>query len=130
MLKGYVKSFRNDADAVLFHEQKTHKDHRLVFDELKALFFVKTFSGYREYVEKKAFGIRENRGRKVYVKFSDKESLMGFIEGRLPWDRGYKLSALGKKAKGFFIVPADGNSNNLKVFVIGSAINDVTIMVV
>jgi hypothetical protein len=128
LVKGYVKKFAIDSDTVLIHEPKSQKQHEVSVDDLKALFFVKTFKGYRDYAEKKAFGIRNNPGCKVYVKFNDKESLIGFIEGDIPWDKGFSLSRLGSKAKGFFIVPCDSESNNHRVFVVGTAIEDISIM--
>jgi hypothetical protein len=54
------------------------------------------------YKECKAVGIRKNSGNKVFIKFHDDESLVGFIEGEVPWDKGFSLSKLGKQAKGFF----------------------------
>lgn len=34
----------------------------------------------------------------------------------------------GKILKGFYLIPTDGGSNNIKVFVVGSSIKDMTIM--
>lgn len=130
LVKGYVKNFKIDRERITLNEPRTHKVRRIPVDDLKALFFVKTFKGYGDYVERKVFGIRKNAGRKVFVKFNDRESLVGFIDGALPWNKGFSLSMLGRKAKGFFLVPADGDSNNSKVFVVGSAIRDITIMVI
>ncbi len=130
LVKGYVRNFRVDAETVRLRTPKNRNEITVPVENLKALFFVKTFSGYREYVERKVFGIRKNAGRKVFVKFGDKESLLGFIEGAVPWNRGFSLTKPGMKAKGFFLVPVDSDSNNTKVFVVGSAISDITIMVV
>lgn len=129
MVKGYAKGFHIESDTVVLHESRARKEHKVPMSDLKALFFVKTFKGYRDYVERKAFGTRGSVGRKVFVKFSDRESLVGVIHGGIPWDRGYTLAKLGKNAKGFFLVPVDEKSNNVKVFVVGSAIQDITIMV-
>jgi hypothetical protein len=129
LLKGFVRNFSIEADTVILSDQKTNQESRVPIEELKALFFVKNFDGSSEYVERKVFGIRKNLGRKVFIKFIDKESLVGFIEGELPWDKGFSLAKLGKGAKGFFLTPVDGDSNNERVFVVGSAIDNVTIMV-
>lgn len=129
-VKGYVRDFSIESDTITLDDQTTHETHRVPIDELKAVFFVKSFEGISEHIERKAFGTRKPVGRKVFVKFSDKESLVGFIEGDIPWDKGFSLAKLGEKAKGFFLTPVDGDCNNAKVFVVGSAIQDVTIMVV
>jgi hypothetical protein len=67
-------------------------------------------------------------GHKVYVKFTDQESLVGFVEGEIPWDKGFFVSREGSKAQGFFLIPVDRDSNNVKVFVVGTSVKDVTIM--
>ena len=129
LVKGYVNNFRVDADTIRLREPKAKEDHSVPVNDLKAVFFVKTFKGYRDRVERKAFGLRKHNGRKVYLKFSDRESLLGYIDGEVPWDKGYSLAKLGKKAKGFYLLPVDSASNNSKIFVVGSAIKDITIMV-
>jgi hypothetical protein len=129
VVKGYVRDFRIDADAIAMSDHKTEDEHTIPFDALKGVFFVKNFKGSSFYDEKKIYGIGENIGTKVYVKFRDNEGLVGFIEGDVPWDRGFSLAKLGEKAKGFFMTPVDNKSNNNKVFVVGSAIQDITIVV-
>lgn len=128
VLKGYVRNFRTDLSVVILEEVGTNIEHRIPINELKAIFFVKTFEGDSEHRERKTYGIRESIGRKVYIRFADGESLMGFIEGEIPWEKGFFLSKPSEKAKGFFLIPVDSESNNIKVFVVGSAIKDLTIM--
>lgn len=130
ILKGHVKDFGVGSETVTVEDLETHTAHKILIDELKAIFFVKTFKGHGEYVEKKAFGIRKNPGRKVFVKFKDNETLVGYIDGDIPWAKGFSLDKEGNKAKGFFLVPVDSDSNNIKVFVVGTSIQDVTIMMV
>jgi hypothetical protein len=129
LLKGFERNFSMESDTVILNDHKTNEEIRIPIEELKALFFVKDFEGSSDYVERKVFGIRKNLGRKVFVKFIDKESLVGFIEGEIPWDKGFSLAKLGKRVKGFVLTPVDGDSNNERVFVMGSAIENVTIMV-
>jgi hypothetical protein len=130
LVKGIVRNFSIESDTIILSDQKTNMESSVPIEDLKALFFVKDFEGSREYVERKIYGVRQNPGRKVFVKFIDKEPLVGFIEGEIPWDKGFSLARLGKRAKGFFLTPVDGECNNERVFVIGSAIDSVTIMVV
>jgi len=130
LVKGYIDDFSVNSDTIVINDLNTHQQHHIPINDLKAVYFVKTFKGVSGYVEKKTYGIRKHTGRKVFIKFSDKESLVGFIEGEVPWDKGFSLEKLGKNTKGFFLTPVDGDSNNEKVFVVGSAIQDVTIVVV
>jgi hypothetical protein len=67
----------------------------------------------------------------VFIKFKDRESLIGFIDGEVPWQKGFTLTKPdGTEDTGFFLTPSDNDSNNIKVFVVCSAIEKVTIMVV
>lgn len=130
LMKGYLRDFSIESDLITFVGQNTGDVLQVPVAELKAVFFVKNFDGRHEHVEKKAFGTRKLKGCKVFVKFKDNETLIGIVEGDLPWDKGFSLAKLGEKAKGFFLIPVDGDSNNEKVFVVGGATRDITIMAV
>ena len=128
ILKGYIKDFTAYADIVVIQEAETDEEHGIPIHELKAIFFVKTFEGNSSHSDKKLFGIRENIGRKIYIRFNDSESMMGYLEGEIPWEKGFYLSKPTSALKGFFLVPVDVDSNNKKVFVISSSIKDITLM--
>lgn len=130
ILKGHVRDFEVGTETVTVEDPETNTVHKIPIDKLKAIFFVKTFKGRGEYVEKKAFGIRKNPGRKVFVKMKDNETLVGYIDGDIPWAKGFSLEKEGNKAKGFFLVPVDSDSNNIKVFIVGASIQDLTIMII
>lgn len=131
VLKGWVKDFTADSDMVFLDEAESGMNHIIPINDLKALFFIRTFEGDREYRDKKAFGVSPSKGRKVFIKFKDKESLVGFIDGEVPFQKGFTLvKPDGTEDTGFFLAPSDTDSNNIKVFVVGSAIENVTIMVV
>ncbi len=95
---------------------------------LRLFFFIKSLEGNKKYRGKKAFGVSMHDGHKVYVKFNNQESLVGFVEGEIPWDKGFFVSREGSKAQGFFLITVDRDSNNVKVFVVGTSVKDVTIM--
>jgi hypothetical protein len=76
--------------------------------ELKAAFFVKDFSGNKAYDEEYGDTL-VGAGRRVQVTFADGEMIIGYALSYTP-DR-----------VGFFLVPADKNSNNERIFVIISA---------
>jgi hypothetical protein len=128
VLKGYTSGFTAESDFILLDEAGSGTEHRIAVADLKALFFIRSFEGNKTYREKKAFGASMHDGHKVYVKFSDQESLVGFVEGEIPWEKGFFVSRSGSRAKGFFLVPVDRDSNNMKVFVVGTSVEDVTVM--
>jgi hypothetical protein len=128
ILKGYVRNFVANEIFVLVEEVGTQTEESIPINELKAIFFVKTFEGVSGYRDKKAYGIRQGTGRKVYVRFNDGESMIGFLEGEIPWKKGFFLSKPNSKVKGFFLIPVDSGSNNIKVFIVGSSIKDITLM--
>ena len=83
-------------------------------DELKAVFFVKDFAGNAAYNEIKSFdGSQAVQGRKIEVQFTDGETLVGTTMGYQP-DR-----------PGFFLMPADPNSNNERCFIVKAAVKGV-----
>jgi hypothetical protein len=128
ILKGYIGDFTAYTDIVAVQDAQTDEEHKIPIIELKAIFFVKTFEGDRSRRDKKMYGISQNVGRKVYIRFNDGESMMGFLEGDIPWEKGFYLSKPASTLKGFFLVPVDGDSNNKKVFVVNSSIKDITLL--
>jgi len=84
-------------------------------EQLKAVFFVKDCNGDKnrrdDYNNAVAGG-----GRKIKVKFSDGELVIGYSLGYSP-DR-----------HGFFMTPADPQSNNARIFVITSAIEKLELL--
>lgn len=81
-------------------------------EELKALFFVKDWDGDtdRNYAYNDVIA---GGGRKIEVTFADGESLIGYSQGYSP------------NRPGFFIIPADINGNNERVYIISSATKEV-----
>lgn len=126
LLKGYLKKFSPESPEILFkkmYEKKTQTIPALI---LKAIFFVKTFEGNSNHKEKKIYRLRQSKGKKIFVKFNDDESMVGYLQGNVPWNKGFFLSKPDKGKEGFFIVPVDEDSNNIKVFVVYSSVNDIT----
>ncbi len=80
--------------------------------QLKAVFFVRDFDGNPHYTEPRTFE-GHAAGRRLEVTFADDEVLLGTT-------LNYRPDGLG-----FFINPADSGGNNVRVFVVGSAIRHV-----
>jgi len=90
---------------------------KLKITGLKALFFVKKYDGNPSYNEKKDFNPPGFlTGRKIKVLFKDGELMVGTTNGYQP------------TRQGFFLIPADGNSNNNLCFVITSATREVSLI--
>jgi len=83
--------------------------------ELKAIFFVKDFVGNPERKKSQEFPAgRPVVGRKIRVVFQDGETLVGTTQGYDPL------------RPGFFVIPADANSNNERCFVVTRATKQVS----
>ncbi|MBJ6799857.1 DUF6982 domain-containing protein [Geomonas propionica] len=98
------------ANKMLFHltEAETAKRYEVNVEQLKAIFFVKSFQGNQEYQERLDVE-RVGLGKKIKVSFKDGETLVGYTQGFSP-------------ARATFIVfPCDPDSNNEKVFVVTAA---------
>lgn len=85
----------------------------LEIKEIKAVFFVKTFEGNKHYHERNKF-IEGDRvqGRKVEVTFIDGEVIRGSTVGYDP------------QRLGFFLIPIDPKSNNIRIFVVSKAVKN------
>jgi hypothetical protein len=129
VLKGHVNDFDPNAVEVIFFELENGKELRIPIDELKALFFVHSLEGDPKYRERKVFGISERIGHKIYMRFTDGESMLGFVKGDVPWEKGFYRSSPENRSSGFFMAPVDSGSNNIKIFVIASAIRDISVIV-
>jgi hypothetical protein len=107
ILKGNTSDFLPNKNQ--FHLETENGDILTVdVDQLKAIFFVKDFTGNKDHVESYADQI-SGCGRKIRVKFSDGELIVGYTTGYSP-DR-----------QGFYITPAEAKSNNERIFVVKSA---------
>jgi Family of unknown function (DUF6982) len=114
-VKGYILNFSPLREAFrLFPEgsavQSAGTDCRL--KDLKAIFFVKDFTGNPERRESNDLA-QGARGRKLEITFSDGEKLAGTTEAYSP----QKL--------GFFIFPADLQSNNSRIFIVNANVREV-----
>jgi len=81
-------------------------------ERLKALFFVKDTEGNKDHKEDYQDDI-SGAGRKMTVTFTDGEMLIGY-------SLGYSADR-----HGFFLTPADLQSNNERIFVVKSATEEV-----
>lgn len=128
ILKGKLLDFSPESDNLSFKETSAKDKISIGIQELKAIFFVKSFKGKLNYRERKAYTVRNTHNKKIFVKFKDGEFLTGYLEGSVPWEKGFFLSSEKMKLKGFFILPTDKDSNNIKIFIVNSSVKDVTVV--
>jgi hypothetical protein len=115
VVKGYTQDFNQTRPSFHFQrntpENSSNNSILIEVKDLKALFFVKTFEGDKEYDERKQFIIGElAQGRKVEVTFVDGEIIQGSTVGYDP------------QRPGFFLLPVDKRSNNIRIFVVTAAV--------
>ncbi len=84
-------------------------------DDLKAVFFVKDFSGDKNYKEIKDLDSRPGSGKKVKAVFKDGEAILGYTH------------SINFEQLGLFLVPVDPNSNNERVFTVFSSLTELEI---
>ena len=98
-------------------DQPTATGLEIRLKALKAVFFVKDLVGNKEYDDKKEFDpAKPLVGRKIRVRFRDKEVLVGTTQGYKP-DR-----------VGFFLIPADPKSNIERCFVVAAAAEEISFL--
>ncbi len=109
--KGSTSDFLPNKNS--FHLESPHGEIvEIYMEKLKAIFFVRDHLGNSEYKEQYTENI-PGGGRKIKVRFSDGEVLIGYSQGYAP------------NRPGFFLVPADTKSNNERVFILKSATENV-----
>jgi hypothetical protein len=114
-MKGFIFNFSAIKETFrLFPDELQKKAGTdVMMRELKAVFFVKDFSGNPDYTETADVSAPKH-GRKIDVEFRDGEKLAGMTDA-------YNAQKLG-----FFIFPLDSKSNNLRIFVVNKNVLRVT----
>jgi hypothetical protein len=112
LLKGFTQDFHGSKSQFSLWPSVTAPAHERVvvpLARLKAVFFVREFAGNPHHVERKEF-VAPAHGRRIEVTLLDDEVLVGTT-------LNYRADTTG-----FFIMPADPSGNNLRVFVVPSAV--------
>jgi hypothetical protein len=118
VVKGYTSNFmpnKNVFHLVPLDAPAGSKPLDVYVNVLKAVFFVKDFTGDKQYQEKKTFDTTKPiMGKKIKVVFKDGEELIGTTQG-------YQAGR-----SGFFVFPADMQCNLDRVFVFSAATRQVS----
>ena len=122
IIKGWVEDFRPDQDFFILYpliEYSEEESLEINFNPLKAVFFVKDFTGNKDYKKVRTFNVDVNitpSQRKLIVNFKDGEHLYGTSHG------------YGRYKIGFFMYPIDPKDNSERIFVVHSAVESVRLM--
>jgi hypothetical protein len=116
VIKGSTQNFSPNKDSFHFIPADNHSNGAIeVFlKDLKAVFMVRDFTGKPQYNERKKYVEEEKpSGKKIEVTFNDGEVMVGSTLG------------YSRNRPGFFILPADPESNNIRVFVVSSSVKSI-----
>jgi hypothetical protein len=116
IIKGTTHDFAPSKAEFHLHMDGDERSHAVPVrqDSLKAVFFVKTFEGNKQHQVKYSFDKGGGQGgRKIRVRFMDGEEIAGFTLGYTP------------QKQGFFLVPADPDGNNERIYILNKAVSSV-----
>jgi len=114
VLKGYTQNFFPNKP--VFHVRLLGGTGpgdlvEVTLEDLKAIFFVKDFLGNAKHIERKTLAPGDRpQGRLMEVTCKDGEVIVGTTTGYDP------------KRPGFFLFPIDPTANNLRVYMVTSAV--------
>ena len=110
LLKGWTADFRPDRDFFHLKEREAAAPRRVSVEGLKGIFFIKTRAGNPHHDQRKAFDDHAGPEKPIWVLFTDGEALAG-------WS-----SSASSLKNGFYLVPADPDSNLERAYVFHSAV--------
>jgi len=91
---------------------------RVAADKLKALFYVRDYIGNRDFVSRRQFAEAHAADRRAIVRFKDGEEIWGILgEG-----------ADNEDDPGFFFFPVDKDDNNIRIYVIRTALEELRLV--
>jgi len=122
IIKGWIEGFKPERESfILFPLIEYSKEERMEikFSSLKTVFFVKDFTGNKDYKKVRTFNLDFNitpSQRKLIVYFKDGERLYGTSH------------SYGRYKIGFFMYPIDPKDNSERIFVVHSAAESVRLI--
>jgi len=122
IIKGWVEEFQLDRNYFILYpliEYSEEERLEINFDSLKAVFFVKDFTGDKNYKKVRTFDVDLKitpSQRKLIVIFKDGENLYGTSHD------------YGRYKVGFFVYPIDPKDNSDRIFVVHSAVESIRLM--
>ena len=116
--KGVTHDFDPDQDKFhLLPAEGGGVPMRFQVSDLKALFYVKDYVGNRDFVARRQFDDAQRAARRAIVSFNDGEEIWGVLgEGA------------DEDGTGFYFFPADTRDNNVRIYVIRSAMKEMRLV--
>lgn len=113
VVKGTTEDFAPGTARFTVAQENDDRVPIVDFEEIKAVFFVKSLEGNRLYGEQKDFAIARQFGRRTVMTLADGEELAGYtLPGHVDQPQ-------------FFLFPVDPESNNAKVYVVRAAVAEI-----
>ena len=122
IIKGWVQDFRPDRESfILFPIIEYSKEERIEikYSSLKAVFFVKDFTGDKDYQKVRTFNVD------LKITPSQRKLLVNFLDGEHLYGTSHSY---GRYKIGFFVYPIDPKDNSKRIFVVHKAIESVRLM--
>ena len=110
LVKGWTADFWPDRDFFHLEKERDGRPTRIRVRDLKGIFFLKTLGRDPSCSDQRFFSDHPGAERKVWLEFRDGERLAG-------WS-----NSCGSPTGGFFVFPADPESNLEKAYVLRSAL--------
>ena len=126
ILRGRLIDFSQEDNRVQIdvEAESSEGPGEIKISDLKAIYFVRSLTGNKAYRRKRYFQLPNKKGHRIMIRFKDGEILCGFIEGDFPWEGGF-LKSNHSDPKGFYMFPADPDGNNMKIFIVVAAAEDI-----
>ena len=105
LVKGFTRDFSPNKDVFHITDKDSGESAEIHRPQVKAVFFVKDFEGNKGHQEQQE-SERTGLGKKIEVKFTDTEIIVGYTTG-------YSIDR-----PGFVLFPRDSGSNNERIFVV------------
>lgn len=112
IIKGITNDFSPHKDFFHLKEQDSGSILEIDIFDLKAVYFVKTYDGDPDHDIHNELE-RTGMGKRIRVRFRDGEVMVGYTQGYTP------------NRPGFFLFPADEQSNNSRVYVVSSSTEEI-----
>ncbi len=122
IVKGWIEEFKPERESfILFPLIEYTKEEKVEIElsSLKAVFFVKDFTGNKDYRKIRTFKVDFKitpSQRKLIINFKDGEKLYGTSHN------------YGRFKMGFFVYPIDPKDNNQRIFVVRTATDSIRLM--
>ena len=111
--KGFTSDFSPNKNVFHIKDKDSNETTEVDLSSLKAVFFVTDFVGNKDYKDRQDVE-RSGLGKRIKVLFKDTETIIGYTTGFSPGRTG------------FFLFPADPESNNERIFVVNAATEQIT----